>query len=167
MLLLDRNECNKTSDLLDHVLCQLRVQQYFPFLSDGTHCPTPFPFPFYHCPPTTSTMSHSSREVTSHFNYQAIFDSALEAYKKKTGKDLTADPLLCCFETCDSPDAILAILREQALGPGQFQSSGDEFLTWLNPVINVLNAFSAAIGGSVGQVSRKEIRLDIQPDLRF
>ena len=112
-------------------------------------------------------MSYSSREVTSHFNYQAIFDSALEAYKKKTGKDLTADPLLCCFETCDSPDAVLAILREQALGPGQFQSSGDELLTWLNPVINVLNAFSAAIGGSVGQVSRKEIRLDIQPDPRF
>jgi hypothetical protein len=100
-------------------------------------------------------MSQTSPEAASRSNYQAIFDSALEAYKKKTGKDLTTDPLLCSFETCDSPDAILAILRVQTLGPGQFQNGADKLLTWLNPTINVLNAFSAAIGGTVGQVSLK------------
>jgi hypothetical protein len=100
-------------------------------------------------------MSRTSPEAASHYNYQAIFDSALEGYKRKTGKDLTLDPLLCRLETCDSPDQILAILRAQILAPGQPQSSGDKFLTWLNPTINVLSAFSETIGGGVSLVSLK------------
>ncbi|KAF8496765.1 hypothetical protein F5888DRAFT_1702367 [Russula emetica] len=95
-------------------------------------------------------MSQTPPETNSRSNYQVIFDSALKAYQKKTGKDLTSDPLLCDLETCHSPDAILAVLRAQTLGPGQAQNSGDESLTWLNPTISVLHAFSATIGGSVG-----------------
>ncbi|KAH9984958.1 hypothetical protein BJV77DRAFT_1152999 [Russula vinacea] len=53
-------------------------------------------------------MSQTSPEAASHSNYQAIFDSALEVYKKKTGKDLASHPLLGSFETCHSPDAVLA-----------------------------------------------------------
>jgi hypothetical protein len=93
-------------------------------------------------------MSQTSPEA----NYQSIFDSALEGYKKKTGKDLTSDPLLCRLESCDSPDEILAILRAQILS-GQPQSSGDKLLTWLNPTINVLGAFSETVGGGVSLVS--------------
>lgn len=111
-------------------------------------------FPGLSCyPPTTSAMSQTFTEPSSRSNYQAIFDSALEAYKKKTGKDLTSNPLLRSFKTCHSPDAILAILKAQIIGPGQSQSSGDKLLTWLNPTINVLIAFSAAIGATAGQVS--------------
>jgi hypothetical protein len=98
-------------------------------------------------------MSQTSPEA----NYQAIFDSALEVYKKKTGKDLTSHPLLSSFETCNSPDAILAVLHTQILGPGKPSSSGDKFLAWLNPTINVLNAFSATVGGGVGLVSLYEV----------
>jgi hypothetical protein len=114
-------------------------------------------------------MSQSPREVTLRLNYQAIFDSALEDYKKNTGEDLKTNRLLYCFETCDSPDAFLTILRAQKLDLGQFQSSGDKLLTWLNPTIRVLNAFSVAIGGSVGLVSLKALKMtwDIQPDPRF
>jgi hypothetical protein len=97
-------------------------------------------------------MSQTSPETTSRSNYQVIFDSALEFYKKKTGKDLTSDPLLCNLETCHSPDAILAVLRAQTRGLGQPQNSGDESLTWLNSTINVLNAFSSIIGDGVGLV---------------
>lgn len=98
-------------------------------------------------------MSHISPSATSRFNYQAIFDSALESYKKKTGKDLTSDPLLRSIENCNSPDAVLAILRAQILEPGQPQSSHNKLTTWLGPTVNVLNAFSAVIGGLVGLVS--------------
>jgi hypothetical protein len=97
-------------------------------------------------------MSQTSPETTSRANYQVIFDSALEAYKKKTGKDLTSDPLLYNIETCHSPDAILGVLRAQIRGLGQPQNGGDKLLTWLNPIISVLNAFSATIGGGVGLV---------------
>ena len=104
-------------------------------------------------------MSRSTKAAPSYSSYQVIFDNALNAYKKKTGKDLTTDPLLSSFQTCDSPDAILAILRAQTLGPGQHQSSGDKFLTWLNPTISVLSAFSAAVGGTIGQVSLKTFKM--------
>jgi hypothetical protein len=99
-------------------------------------------------------MSQASPEA----NYQAIFDSALEVYKKKTGKDLTSHPLLRSFETCHSPDAVLAVLHAQTFGPGKPQSSGDKLLAWLNPTINVLNAFSATIGGGVSLVSLKRFK---------
>ena len=107
-------------------------------------------------PFTASTMS---LEAVSCSNYQSIFDSALERYKKKTGKDLTKDPLLRSIETCNSPDAVLTLLRAQILGPGQSQSSSDKSTSWLDPTVNVINAFSAAIGGGVGLVSH-ENRVD-------
>ncbi|KAF8471652.1 hypothetical protein DFH94DRAFT_684803 [Russula ochroleuca] len=94
-------------------------------------------------------MSQTSPEAASHSNYQAIFDSALEVYKKKTGKDLTSHPLLGSFENCQSPDAILTVLHAQIFGSGQPQSSGDKLLAQLNPTINVLSAFSVTIGGVV------------------
>jgi hypothetical protein len=104
-------------------------------------------------------MSQTSVEAASRPNYQAIFDSALEAYEKKTGKDLTKNPLLRSLETCHSPDAVLTILRTQILGPGQSQSSGDKLTTWLNPTVNVINAFSATIGGAAGLVSLTKIEV--------
>jgi hypothetical protein len=101
-------------------------------------------------------MAQNLSSTTSHYNYQAIFDSALEAYRSKTGKDLTSDPLLRSIENCNSPDAVLAILRAQILKPGQ--SSHNRLTTWLDPTVNVLNAFSETIGGLVGLVSSEVIR---------
>jgi hypothetical protein len=103
-------------------------------------------------------MPQTSPEATSHSNYQVIFDSALEVYKKKTGKDLTSHPLLGSFETCQSPDAVLAVLHAQIFGPSQPQSSGDKLLARLNPAINVLNAFSVTTGGVVSSVSFTRLR---------
>jgi hypothetical protein len=102
-------------------------------------------------------MSQTSKEAVSRSDYQAIFDSALEVFKKKTGKDLASHPLLASFETCNSPDAVLAVLHAQTIGPGQPQSSGDKLLARLNPTINVLNAFSATVGGGVGLVGLYEV----------
>jgi hypothetical protein len=104
-------------------------------------------------------MSQTSPSAASRSNYQAIFDNALEAYKKKTGKDLTLDPLLHSLETCNSPDAVLAILQAQILEPGKPQSSRNKLTMWLDPTVNVLNAFSATIGGFVGLVSLKEFEV--------
>ncbi len=104
-------------------------------------------------------MSQLPPSVASRANYQAIFDSALEAYKRKTGEDLTSDPLLRSIENCNSPDAVLAILRAQiVLEPGQPQGSRNRLIAWLDPTVRVLNAFSATIGGLVGLVSLEVIR---------
>jgi hypothetical protein len=98
-------------------------------------------------------MSQTFPSIASRSNYQAIFDNALEAYKKKTGKDLTSDPLLRSIETCQSPDAVLVILQAQILDPAQPQSSRNRLTTWLDPTVNFLNAFSQTIGGFAGLVS--------------
>ena len=115
-------------------------------------------------------MSQTLPEAVSCASYQAIFDSALEVYKRKTGKDLTSHPLLGSFETCQSPDAILAVFHTQIFAPGRAQGIGDKLLAQLNPTINVLNAFSVKIGGVVGQVSLTRFEAtpwDLQPDPRF
>ena len=111
-----------------------------------------------HYSPNDSTMSQIPPSAASRFNYQAIFDGALEAYKKETGKDLTLDLLLRSIENCNSSDAVLAILRAQILEPGQSQSSHNRLTTWLDPTVNVLSAFSATIGGLVGVVSLEATR---------
>ena len=105
--------------------------------------------------PTTNTMSQTSPEAASRSNYQPIFEGALEAYQRKTGKDLTKNPLLRTLETCHSPDAVLTILRGQIVGPGQSHTSTDKLTKWLIPTVNVINAFSESIGGALALVSLK------------
>ncbi|KAH8985159.1 hypothetical protein EDB92DRAFT_2116823 [Lactarius akahatsu] len=85
-------------------------------------------------------------------NFDSIFRTAFNAYKNRTGHDITSHPLAAWLKTCDSPDAILAVLRAQV---DEFDRSrrDDERLTkWLNPTVNVLYAFSATLGEGVGLV---------------
>ena len=103
--------------------------------------------------PTTNTMSQTSPEAASRSNYQTIFDGALEAYQRKTGKDLTKDPLLRTLENCHSPDAVLTILRGQMVAPGQSHTNTDILTKWLVPTVKVINAFSETIGGALALVS--------------
>jgi len=88
---------------------------------------------------------------TDSYNFKVIFEAALEAYKKKTKQSLQGHALLTRLESCDSPAAILDLLR------GQVNPNADERLKkWLNPTINVLYAFSATLGEGVGLVNINE-----------
>ena len=99
----------------------------------------------------------STSRTTTHSNFVSIFNAALESYKRKTKNDLVSHPLLPTLQSCDSPEAILNVLREQipAFDPSR---NGDDRLTkWVNPTINVLYSFSANLGGVVGLVSIRMI----------
>ena len=100
--------------------------------------------------PTAITSASSS-------SYQAILDSALEAYKKRTTKNLRSHPLFAKIEACDSPEAILVTLRKQISRVDQSHDS--RWTKWLNPTVNVLYAFSAAIGGDISLVSLIESKI--------
>ena len=102
-------------------------------------------------------MSQNLPETSSTSNYQVLFDNALKAYKHKTGKDLPSDPLIRKLESCNSPDAVLELLREQIPGFDQSGSSHDGSMKWLDPTVNVLYAFSSTIGGAVSLVSLSKI----------
>ena len=84
---------------------------------------------------------------------QAIFEASLKAYEEKTKKNLLAHPLMAQFQTCNSPTDILAVLRTQVQRSEQSASGDDKLTKWLNPTVNVLYAFSSALGASVGLVN--------------
>ena len=100
-------------------------------------------------------MSTEPSTSTSHSNFLSIFDAALEEYKRTTKKDLTSHPLLPSLESCDSPEAILTVFREQILGFSESQNGDDGLTKWVTPTVNVLYAFSDTIGQGIGLVSIK------------
>ena len=97
-------------------------------------------------------MSNLPSSSTSRSNLDAIFNAALKAYKKKTGKDITSHPLANELQSCDSPDAILAVLRRQIPTPDQSQNADETFTKYLIPTVNVLYALSGTLGEGVSLV---------------
>ncbi|KAI0297921.1 hypothetical protein BC826DRAFT_135232 [Russula brevipes] len=95
-------------------------------------------------------MSHNPTSPLSTFD--TIFNSALDAYKRRTKADLTSDPLLPRLQACDSPDAVLTVLAEQFSAFTKSQGDDDKIKKWLAPTVNVLLGFSAVIGRGVSLV---------------
>ena len=94
---------------------------------------------------------------TTSTSFETVFTAALEEYKKQTKKDLAAHPLAAQLQTCESPSAILNVLRDQV---HKSQSADNEKLTkWLGPTVNVLYAFSAILGDAVGLVIARYLKL--------
>ena len=74
-----------------------------------------------------------------------MINNALDKYKKRTKKDLLAHPLATRLQTCNSPGAIIALLQEQVQGLDQSRSSDERWSKWLDPTVNVLQAFSSIL----------------------
>jgi len=77
-------------------------------------------------------------------NFQLIFDNALEAYKKRTKKDLLTHPLAAQLQDCRCPSSILDVLHQQVEELNQ--SRNERWTMWLDPTVNVLYAFSETLG---------------------
>jgi hypothetical protein len=101
-------------------------------------------------------MSAAPSTYTSHSNFASIFDLALKKYNRKTKQDLAKHPLLPKFQSCDSSEAILTVLREQSPEFNQSQNT-----KWVTPTVNVLYSFSATLGGVVGLVNISIFSYDI------
>ncbi|KAF8262395.1 hypothetical protein EI94DRAFT_1704804 [Lactarius quietus] len=82
-------------------------------------------------------------------NFQSIFHASLKAYEKHTKKDLLAHPLAVQFHNCDTPAAILAVLQDQVQEFEQSRRLDERLTKWLDPTVNVLLAFSNALGEGV------------------
>ena len=100
-------------------------------------------------------MSHIQSTAASSSKFQLIIDNALTVYEKRTKKDLRAHPLATQLQTCSTPAAILAILKEQVDGLDQSQLGDERWSKWLDPTVNVLFAFSTTIGAGVSLVFRR------------
>ena len=92
-----------------------------------------------------------SPSTTSSSDFETIFTTALEAYKKKTKKDITSHPLATELQSCDSSSAILTVLRAQVQTNDQARIADKRWTKWLNPTVNVVSAFSQVLNVA-GQV---------------
>ena len=106
-------------------------------------------------------MSTVPSTSVSQSNFASIFNAALNAYKRKTKKDLASHPLLPRLQSCNSPDAILTVLHEEI---PTFSQSENGVTRWVMPTVKVLFAFSAAVGQGVGQV---DIRIVLGEEFLF
>jgi hypothetical protein len=99
-------------------------------------------------------MSQVPPSSTSSTTFETIFTAALEEYKKQTKKDIASHPLAAQLKTCESPSAILTVLRAQvqAFDKSQLERADEKLTKWLDPTVNVLYAFSAILGDAVGLV---------------
>ena len=98
-------------------------------------------------PPLTS-MSHThpnTSSTSSSSNFQLMINNALDTYKKRTKNDLLAHPLATRLQTCNAPGAIVALLQEQVQGLDRSRSSDERWSKWLDPTVNVLQAFSSIL----------------------
>ena len=92
-------------------------------------------------------MSNVPSSSTSRSNLDAIFNAALKTYKKKTGNDITSNPLADELQSGDSPDSILAVLRRQMPMPGD-----ETFSKYLISTVNILYALSGTLGQGISLV---------------
>ncbi|KAH9069587.1 hypothetical protein EDB83DRAFT_2582810 [Lactarius deliciosus] len=105
-------------------------------------------------PPTTVSMLQAPATTLSESssNIEGIFDAALKSYKKKTKNDLKNHDLFKQLEACDSPAAILAVFQAARFDFSP-TARDDRLKKWLVPTINVICAFSGALGEGVGLVN--------------
>jgi hypothetical protein len=118
------------------------------------------------CPPgpSTSTMPQVSSTTPSSATLETIFRAALETYKKQTKRDIASHPLTTQLQSCDTPDAIIAVLRAQVQSFDQSQSADEKWTIWLVPTVHVLYAYSATLGISEGPVNCGDSKpLEINP----
>jgi hypothetical protein len=104
-------------------------------------------------PPNLMSRTHNT--VSSSSNFHSIINNALEAYEKRTKKNLLSHPLAEQLQTCKSSGAILLVLQQQVQEINQSQSGDGKLTKWLNPTVNVLYAFTEALGEGVDLVRFK------------
>ena len=93
-----------------------------------------------------------SSPIASSPNIRFILD-ALADYAKQTGIDLTENPFAVHFQSCDSPDAILELLQENAKAFKDYRDGNRTFINCLSPVVHILHAFSGVLGEAITLVS--------------
>jgi hypothetical protein len=99
-------------------------------------------------------MSSSPHPNVSFPRFEDIFDVSLKEYSQKTGMDLAVHPLATTLEDCDSPEAVLGILRQQAHAFDEYRN-GDrkvELMRRLKPTVDIVFGLSGVFGEGIGLV---------------
>ena len=115
--------------------------------------------------------SSSTHPNVSFSSFQDLFDAALREYSQKTGKDITTDPITARLRHCDTSDAVIGILQEQAHAFDQYRN-GDwkvQLMRRLKPTVDILIRLSTGgvLGEGIGLVSINQINAAFSGCSRF
>ena len=88
--------------------------------------------------------------------FRAPFESALEAYEKKTGITLAEHPLALQLQSCHSVEDITTLVQDQASAFGEFRGK-DRIMKSIKSTASILATLSAtaSFGDAIGLVRHK------------
>ncbi|KAH9003812.1 hypothetical protein EDB86DRAFT_2280016 [Lactarius hatsudake] len=95
-------------------------------------------------------MSSPPQTPVSSSQFKSILDTALAEYKKKTGNNLLDNLLSKELQSCESAEAVLAIIQHQAKAFDRFRRTDQGLMKWIGPSVHVLYTLSATLGEGVG-----------------
>jgi hypothetical protein len=90
--------------------------------------------------------------------FQALFESALQAYGRKTGVTLAQHPLAVQLQSCHSVDDITTLLKERAQAFGNFRER-DRMMKSIETTVSILTPLSdaAPLVDALGVVCQKAL----------
>ena len=94
-----------------------------------------------------------SQSPSTSTTFRTIFVAAIKSYEKKTKTDLLTHPLATQLQSCNTSSDILAVLHDKVNEFEKSRSHNERLSSWLDPIVNVLYAFSTTLSQGVGLVS--------------
>jgi len=90
--------------------------------------------------------------------FQALFESALQAYERKAGVSLAQHPLAIKFQNCHSVEAITGLFQDQARAFSDLQGS-DKVMKSIKASVSILSKLSSAasLADAFGLVRQQEL----------
>jgi hypothetical protein len=92
--------------------------------------------------------------MSSESNLRSLFETALREYEKQAGTNLRDSRIIINLQSCESVEAISAILQEQAQAFHKFRGNDGKLTRWLKRTVHVLHTLSTSsvLGAGVGLV---------------
>jgi hypothetical protein len=93
----------------------------------------------------------SQTEPNASSDVQSELHAALEEYEEETKIKLLTHPLTAQIQSCDSPTAIVSVLRDLIQQFDERYTSDQRLSNWPNATVKVLYTFSGTLGKGQGQ----------------
>lgn len=103
-----------------------------------------------------------SSTIVPSANFQPILDAALDSYAKQTGIDLRKHPSADKLQSCATSEDVLGLLQDREIAFKDYRDKHRKLINCLRPVVQIVQAFSGALGEVAGLVSHRDlIHLDL------
>ena len=105
-------------------------------------------------------MSSTAQPPASSIRFKSILDDALTEYQKKTKKNLLDYWLATELKNCESIDAILGILQDQAKTIERTSAGDQSLMKYIGSSVNLLSSISDTLGEGISLVSIRNLIFD-------